>query len=157
MKDAELLRYLVLAVQREGNRRLSRDLRPLDLTPAQSEAIRILGDCAPLTLTGLGDMLVCESGSNPSRLVDRLVGAGLVERLTSAVDRREVTLSLTAAGRAAEKRIRVVEEAFYSELDEALEGVNLGPAIELLHRLSASTSAGAALRNRLEAVARVND
>jgi MarR family transcriptional regulator, organic hydroperoxide resistance regulator len=154
MRDAELLRYLVLAAQREGNRRLSRDLQSLDLSPAQSEVIRILGDCAPLTLSGLGEMLVCDSGSNPSRLVDRLVGAGLVERLTSAVDRREVTLSLTAAGMAAERRIRVVEEAFYSDLDETLGGVNLAPAIDLLSRLSASTSAGAALRHRLDAVAK---
>ena len=31
------LRYQVLAAQREGNRKLSRDLAAIDLTPAQAE------------------------------------------------------------------------------------------------------------------------
>ena len=74
MRQAELVRYLVLAAQREGSRRLTRDLRQIRLTPSQSEVLRILGDHGPLSLTGLGELLVCESGRNPSRLVDRLVG-----------------------------------------------------------------------------------
>ncbi len=76
MRTAERLRYLVLAVQREGNRQRSADLRPLGITPAQSEALRILGDHAPMTLSDVGRMLVCESGTNPSRIIDRLVDAG---------------------------------------------------------------------------------
>ena len=69
MRQAELIRYLVLAAQREGNRRLTRELRAIGLTPSQSEVMRILGDHAPLSLTGLGELLVCESGTQPSRLV----------------------------------------------------------------------------------------
>ena len=86
MRKAELVRYLVLAAQREGSRRLTQELRAIRLTPSQSEVLRILGDHGPLSLTGLGELLVCESGSNPSRLVDRLVGAGLVERVVAAED-----------------------------------------------------------------------
>ena len=44
MRQAELVRYLVLAAQREGSRRLTRDLREIRLTPSQSEVLRILGD-----------------------------------------------------------------------------------------------------------------
>jgi len=44
--------------------------------------LRLLGDYAPLTLTGLGELLVCGSGTNPSRLVDRTVELGLVTRTT---------------------------------------------------------------------------
>ena len=98
MRQAERIRYLALAVQREGNRRLTADLKPLGLTTAKSEVLRILGDHAPMTLTALGRMLVCESGTNPSRLVDKLVEAGLVQRVTSDVDRRRVTLTLTDEG-----------------------------------------------------------
>jgi DNA-binding MarR family transcriptional regulator len=133
MRDAELLRYLVLAAQREGNRRLTSRLRELDLSPAQAEVLRILGDHEPLTLTGLGEMLVCDSGSNPSRLVDRLVVAGLVERRPGTVDKRQVTLSLSAAGREAEAAVRSVEDDFYAELDKATAGIDTTAAVRLLH------------------------
>jgi hypothetical protein len=53
--------------------------------------LRLLGDYAPLTLTGLGELLVCESGTNLSRLVDRVVELSLVSRTTpDAGDRRQV-------------------------------------------------------------------
>ena len=42
MRQAELIRYLVLAAQREGNRRLTRELLAIGLTPSQSEVMRIL-------------------------------------------------------------------------------------------------------------------
>lgn len=154
MRSAELIRYLVLAAQREGNRRLAEGLRELGLSPAQSEALRILGEHEPLTLSGLGEMLVCESGSNPSRLVDRLVGAGLVERLPGESDRRQVTLSLTEAGHTAEAAVRLVEEQLYAGLDRALDGRDAARLIETLQRFSAGSSPGAALQARLDRLAR---
>ena len=75
MRRAEQIRYLILAAQREGNRQLSSALAQLGLTPAQSEALRILDDHGPLALKRLGDMLVCDTGTSPSRIVDRLVAA----------------------------------------------------------------------------------
>jgi DNA-binding MarR family transcriptional regulator len=137
VRQAELVRYLVLAAQREGSRRLTQELRTISLTPSQSEVLRILGDHGPLSLTGLGELLVCESGKNPSRLVDRLVGAGLVKRVVAADDRRQVTLSLTDAGREMEAAVRVVEERLYIDLDTASVGVDLHPVIQVLRRLSA--------------------
>jgi DNA-binding MarR family transcriptional regulator len=151
LRQAELVRYLVLAAQREGSRRLTRDLRAIGLTPSQSEVVRVLGDHGPLTLTGLGELLVCESGKNPSRLVDRLVGAGLVERVASARDRRQVRLSLTGTGRELEAEVRAVEEQLYSDVDAALVGVDLRPVVRLLRRLSAGEPAGVALESRIAA------
>ena len=149
MRQAELLRYLVLAAQREGNRRLTRELRAIGLTPAQSEVLRILGDQAPLSLTGLGRLLVSESGTNPSRLVDRLVAAGMIERAVDACDRRHVTLTLTAAGHAAEVAVRDVEDRFYADLDAATSGLDLRPVLDTLRLLTAGEVAGTALHNRL--------
>lgn len=151
MRQAELIRYLVLAAQREGSRRLTRELRAISLTPSQSEVLRILGDHGPLSLTGLGELLVCESGTNPSRLVDRLVGAGLVERVVAADDRRQVTLSLTDAGRETEGAVRVVEERLYVDVDAASVGLDVDPVIETLRRLSAGEPAGDALEHRISA------
>lgn len=153
MRQAELVRYLVLAAQREGSRRLTRDLREIRLTPSQSEVLRILGDHGPLSLTGLGELLVCESGRNPSRLVDRLVGVGLVERVAAVEDRRQVTLSLTRAGREMEAAVRAVEERLYVDLEAAVAGVDLAPVIDVLRALSAGEPSGDALRRRIAAQA----
>ena len=153
MRQAELVRYLVLAAQREGSRRLTQELRAIRLTPSQSEVLRILGDHGPLSLTGLGELLVCESGSNPSRLVDRLVGAGLVQRVVAAEDRRQVTLSLTHAGREMEAAVRAVEERLYVDLDAVSVGVDLQPVIQVLRLLSAGEPAGDALEKRIAAQA----
>jgi MarR family transcriptional regulator, organic hydroperoxide resistance regulator len=151
MRRAELVRYLVLAAQREGGRQLIRELKPLGVTASQAEVLRILGDHEPMTLTGLGEMLVCESGSNPSRLVDRLVAGGLVERRTSTADRRQLTLLLTERGRQAEQDVRAVEERLYADVDSASQGIDLEPVLELLRRFSTGRPAGIALENRIAA------
>jgi len=153
VRQAELVRYLVLAAQREGSRRLTRDLREIRLTPSQSEVLRILGDHGPLSLTGLGELLVCESGRNPSRLVDRLVGVGLVERVAAVEDRRQVTLSLTRAGREMEAAVRAVEERLYADLEAAVAGVDLAQVIDVLRALSAGEPSGDALQRRIAAQA----
>jgi len=151
MRRAELIRYLVLAAQREGNRRLSNELRELGLTPSQAEVLRILGDHEPLTLSGLGALLVCESGTNPSRLVDRLVEAGLVARVDALDDRRRVELTLTSAGREREVAVRSVEARLYGAIDSASAGIEADAAIELLQRLSAGEPSGLALSERIRA------
>ncbi len=98
MNTFEELRYLVLAAQRDGNRILASLLKPLGVTPAQSEVLTVLAQFEPLSLQALGQRLVCENGS-PSRLVDGLVAAEMIERTEAADDRRRVDLRLTAHGR----------------------------------------------------------
>ena len=150
MRRAEHLRWLILAAQREGNRMLAAALRPLGLTPAQSEVLRLLGDYAPLTLTGLGELLVCESGTNPSRLVDRVVELGLVSRTTpDAGDRRQVILELTEKGRALEKQVRGIEEAMYAELDGIGTDAELATVIAVLERVVAGHPSGDAIGARV--------
>ena len=146
MRQAEQVRYLVLAAQREGNRRLAAELLPLELTPAQAEILRILGDHTGLTVNGVGEMLVCDSGINPSRLVDRLVRAGLVGRTADASDRRRVRLALTAEGLRVEGEVRLIEDAMYSEID-TLPGV--AQLVGTLTSLVAGQPAGEALKRRI--------
>jgi len=150
MRRAEKLRYLALAAQREGNRSLAAALRPLGLTPAQSEVLRLLGDYAPLTLTGLGELLVCESGTNPSRLVDRVVELGLVSRTTPDTgDRRQVILRLTAKGESLEKQVRGIEEVMYAELDGMGTDAELATVIAVLERVVAGHPSGDAIAARV--------
>lgn len=155
MRQAERIRYLVLAAQREGNRQLAAALRPLQLTPAQAEVVRVLADNAPLTLTELGELLVCESGTNPSRLIDRLVTSGLVNREIDIDDRRVVNLSLTAEGSEVESRVRNIEDSLYDLIDSVTHTSHTNDGyddakrmIGLLERLVDGSSAGNALAKR---------
>jgi DNA-binding MarR family transcriptional regulator len=146
MRQAEKLRFLVLAAQREGNRSLAAALRPLGLTPSQAEVLRVLGDHAPLTLTGLGELLVCESGTNPSRLVDRTVELGLVDRAApGAGDRRQVILQLTAKGRELDVSVRGIEEAMYAGIDGIGTDAELATVIAVLERVVIGHPSGDAI------------
>ena len=99
----------IKAAQRELERRQNEAMRPLGLTGAQADALVVIGQAGPLSLNELGDLLIAEAG-HPSRLVDRLVEAGLVERRPAVEDRRRVELSLTARGRRLQKRILASRE-----------------------------------------------
>jgi DNA-binding MarR family transcriptional regulator len=151
MRTAEQLRYLILAAQREGNRQLTVLLSEIDVTPAQSEALRIIADHGPLALKELGDMLVCDTGTSPSRIVDRLVTAGLVQRTPDEHDRRQIRLTLTAQGRHKAHRVAEIENQLYDLLDRASEGTDIDAFITFLLAFTRQAPAGLALANRLAA------
>ncbi|MEV0284294.1 MULTISPECIES: winged helix DNA-binding protein [unclassified Kribbella] len=152
MRAAEELRYLILAIQREGNRLLAAELREIGVTPSQAEVLRVLRDHGPLTLNALGGLLVCETGNSPSRLVDRLVTQGLIQRDTDPVDRRYLTLSLTAEGRKVSRRIVAAENVLHEAIDERIAGQPVDQTIETLRALAAAFPAGEALARRRAAV-----
>jgi DNA-binding MarR family transcriptional regulator len=147
MSPVEELRYLILGAQREGNRIFADALRLHGLTPSQAEALRVIGERGPLALLELGRLLVCESGS-PSRLVDGLVRAGLVERVDDPSDRRRVTLSLTPAGREAVSHVAEAEAELYDLLDAVIPPHKLAATIDVLRTLVAGRPAGNALELR---------
>jgi MarR family transcriptional regulator, organic hydroperoxide resistance regulator len=148
MKVAEELRYLILAIQREGNRLLAAELRPLGVTPSQAEVLRVLRDHGPLTLSALGGLLVCETGTSPSRLVDRLVAQGLVQRDTDPDDRRYLALSLTTEGKALSKRIVAAEEVLHDTIDQLIAGQPANQTIATLRAIAGAFPAGEALARR---------
>jgi DNA-binding MarR family transcriptional regulator len=151
LRRAEHLRFAILAAQREGNRLLARALKPLGVTPSQAEVLRLLHQRGTLTLTGVGQLLVCESGTNPSRLVDRLAAAGLVNRRSAAGDRRHVELSLTPAGEQVATSITEIEDALYDSLDTAAAGHDTDAILGFLHSFVDDLPAGHALARRLGA------
>lgn len=147
MRDAELLRYLVLAAQREGTRLLAEGLRPLGITPSQAEALRVLQDHGPMTLKDVGAHLVCESGS-PSRLLSTLVDVGLVQRDLHPDDGRAVRLHLTLAGAALADQIRSLETQFYDDIDRRTAHLDVPATTELLRALVTDRPAGHAINRR---------
>ncbi len=143
------MRYTVLAAQREGNRALAAALRELNLTPAWAEVLVILDEHSPLTVKELGDLLVCE-GDHPSRLVNRMVGAGLLEREPLPSDRRAVQLRLTRAAVELLPQVRVIEDNLHGFLEQALPQDDLGTVIATLSTLIAAAPAGLALERRMQ-------
>jgi DNA-binding MarR family transcriptional regulator len=129
------LALMIKAGQREFERRTNEAMRPLGLTAAKADAIVVIGQAQPVSLKELGELLIAEAG-HPSRLVDRLVEAGLVERRGAEDDRRRVELSLTPEGRRLQARVlRAREQAL--ELGRALIGDrDLEPALALLRDLA---------------------
>ncbi len=150
MKTSEELRYAILALQREGNRALMSALKPLGVTPAQAEVVRVLDQYEPLTLAGLGDLLICESGTGPSRLVDRLVDHGAVLRTVGARDRRSVTITLTPTGRELSNAIAGIESALYETIDAATAGQPVEALLALARAMLSGTAAGRALAQRAD-------
>ena len=102
----------------------------------------------PLTVSQVGDLLVCEPGS-PSRLVTSLVAAGYVARRPHPDDRRASALELTAQGRRAAERVREVEERFHDELRARLTSQrDSEAAMRVLRRIAAGGASAAALERR---------
>lgn len=147
MRPAEEFRYVVLAAQREGNRLLAAALRELDLTPAWAETLVILDERSPLTVKELGDLLVCES-DHPSRLVDRMARAGLLERTALPSDRRAVHLRLTPSAQALVAQVRAIEDAMYDFLEATMPEEALNTVIFTLSTLVSGQAAGLALGRR---------
>ena len=148
MQLAEEIRYLLLAVQREGNRTLSEALVPLGLTPSQGEVLRVLQNYQPISLSELGSLLVCESGGSPSRLVNGLVTAGLVQRVISSHDRRYVTLTLTRQGEERATQVAAVEELLHQQLEQLIQDVPIAEVMEMFWRYIENRPAGKALARR---------
>ena len=107
----------------------------------------ILDERSPLTVKELGDLLVCES-SHPSRLVERMVRAGLVERAASSVDTRAVELRLSTAAQDLVPQVRVIEDALYDFIDATLPEAAVATVIETLGTVVSGSPSGAALERR---------
>jgi MarR family transcriptional regulator, organic hydroperoxide resistance regulator len=108
----------------------------------------VLRDYQPLTLSGLGELLICEHGNNPSRLVDRLVSSGLVQRDVHAGDRRQVTLTLTNDGQSNAEQVITVEDQMYKALDALTAGQPVAQTLKTLRKLAGAFPVAEALHRR---------
>ncbi len=93
-----------------------------DLSLEEYDVLFQLHDAgSPLRMSHLAEAVLV-TRSSCTRLVDRLVGRGLVERLAGEDDRRSITVSATKAGRALLRRaatthLRGIDSLFASRLD----------------------------------------
>lgn len=128
------LAIAIKAAQRELERRTNDAMRPLGLTGAQADALYVIGRAGPLSLKQLGELLIAEAG-HPSRMVDRLVEARLVERRPADDDRRRIVLSLTPRGRKLEKRVQEARQGILELAHQLLGGRDPEPALRLFREM----------------------
>jgi MarR family transcriptional regulator, organic hydroperoxide resistance regulator len=138
---------LLKAAARETERQINDLLRPLGVTAAQAEALEVLAERGPLSLAELGGLLVAEGG-HPSRLVDRMVASGLVQRREAADDRRRVELTVTARGRRLGDRAKQVKRGYGANTAAKLAGTDLATARAVLEALLHETALGAIVVER---------
>lgn len=152
MNQAEELRYLVLALQREGNRQLTEVLRPIGLTPAQAEVMQVLDQFGELSLSELGERLVCETGS-PSRLVKSMVKAGLINRKADPEDARALRLSLADKSKDLINKVNQVEDLYNQSVGELTQDlpIPMETVLAVLHKFLSGTPAGRAVMLRKQA------
>lgn len=119
MDEIEKLRYLIKAVDREGNLQFLELLKPLKITPSQSEILVILEKEAGISLADLGELLICGS-DNPSRLVKRLADKKLIYLKNDPKDTRKKQLYLSEEGSKLIPMINKIEEEFNQLISQRL-------------------------------------
>lgn len=120
MKLIEELRYLIKAVDKEGEQVYSKLLEPFDITPSQNEILKLLAIKDGLSISQIGEMLICGS-ENPSRLVDRLVKKGLVMKKKNLDDTRINNIFISSKGKNLLSKTLVVEEKFNIQIEKNLK------------------------------------
>jgi MarR family transcriptional regulator, organic hydroperoxide resistance regulator len=120
---------------RVGMRHMAQSSRSTGLHPGAIKALQSLDPEVPRPMGALADSWGCDA-SNVTWIVDRLEERGLVERRTSATDRRVKTVVLTEAGLATRRDI----DAIWSEAPDqvrALDTKDLMVLVDVLRRLRA--------------------
>ncbi len=137
----------VKALQRELERGSNELMKPLGLTGPQADALVVIGQAEPIALKDLGRLLIAEAG-HPSRLVDRLVEAGLVERRAAEDDRRRIELTLTPAGRRLARRVEKARQDLFDASRPHVDEKRLAAATGVLQQLLDGTLGGELIARR---------
>jgi len=131
---ADRLRFSVTRLAR-----LLRQQSDAALTPTQLAALATLHRCGPIPVGTLAD-LEQVAAPTATKVVEKLHGAGLVDRLTDPADRRVSLVALTAAGETLLGEIRARKTAWLNtQLDDLSPDdlTRLVDALEVLERLTA--------------------
>ena len=111
--------HLFTVAARHREARLDLALKPVGLSVPRHRALSSIERLQPCTMRELAAFMAVDR-TTLTRTLDQLADAGLVERATPREDRRQVVLTLTAAGKALCRRSL---QAVYRVNRELLEGM----------------------------------
>lgn len=129
---------LVLTVLHTASAMLSKHrvlLKPYGVTPEQFNILRILRgqQGKPIALRDISNRMI-DKNSNTSRLVDKLLAKGLVQREACPEDRRRVDIVLTPSGRQLIEELKNIMDQEMSTLNGVWSESEAKKAILLLDR-----------------------
>lgn len=96
-------------------------MKPYDITTQQYNVLRILRGAGKPISTSVIRKRLLDKMSDASRMVDRLVQKGFVERATCSSDKRLVDVSITEEGRALLAKIDTAQESLGSAMGALTE------------------------------------
>ena len=110
-------------------------LKPHGITPEQFNILRILRGQRgkPIALRDISNRMI-DKNSNTSRLVDKLLTKGLVQREACPDDRRRVDIVLTASGQQLTELLKNIMDREISSLGDVWSENDTRSAIEVLDR-----------------------
>jgi len=110
-------------------------LKPHGITPEQFNILRILRGQKgnPIALRDISGRMI-DRNSNTSRLVDKLLAKGLVQREACPADRRRVDIVLTASGQQITEALKNIMDREMSSLEDVWSQDDARAAIEVLDR-----------------------
>lgn len=108
-----------------------------DVTLPQFRALVVLGTRGPQSLTGLANHVGIHV-STTNRLSNRLVAAGLVQRVPVSSGSREITLDLTASGRRLVQQVFARRHAEVTRIVTAMTDDEQDGVIGALHTFAAA-------------------
>jgi len=138
-EGASNLGFLMHDVARLMRKRFEQHARGLGLTRSQWQVLAYLSRNEGISQTGLADLLDIEP-ITLSRIVDRLVETGFVERMAHATDRRVWCLKLTEAARPKLKQVRELGERTRRETLAGVSETDRQRLIETLLALRSNLS-----------------
>lgn len=110
-------------------------LKPHGISPEQFNILRILRGQKgkPIALRDISNRMI-DKNSNTSRLVDKLLDKGLVQREACPADRRRVDIVLTASGQQITEALKNIMDQEMSSLGDVWSQKDARAAIEVLDR-----------------------
>ncbi len=109
------LGFLVLRSQRLMSQRLERAFSTVGLNLQQNVALQLIYEGLASGPSDIAKACGYDTGST-TRLVDQLADRGFVVRMRDGSDRRQVSLALTAEGRAAAEAAQAVSARYTQDL-----------------------------------------
>jgi len=118
------------------NDRISEVLKPYEISLPQFNVLRILRGQKgkPANLCTIQDRMVSKM-SNTTRLVDKLITKGLVERITCEKNRRKVEITITSKGIEFLTKLDPIIDKVEHEITNNLTPEGIENLTQLLHKL----------------------
>jgi DNA-binding MarR family transcriptional regulator len=128
---------LIVTIMRTGAwicEQFERELEPYGISQQQYNVLRILrGSGEPLSTSDIRRRMI-DRASDTSRIVDRLIAKGLVEKSICPLDRRRIEVRLTPRGEQLLETLEPVVRAFHQRTN-VLTAEERQMVIEYLDRL----------------------